>query len=102
MHESTVTVLLLNKYMETPQGLYELKYFFSTGVQCRRGGERISASSIKKQIEEMVAQEDPTQPLSDEQIAQNLQEQGISISRRTIAKYRNELGIASTIILRRY
>jgi RNA polymerase sigma-54 factor len=88
--------------METPQGLYELKYFFSTGVQCRRGGERISARSIKKQIEEMVAQEDPTQPLSDEQIAQNLQEQGISISRRTIAKYRNELGIASTIIRRRY
>ncbi|NLP23191.1 MAG: RNA polymerase factor sigma-54 [Syntrophomonadaceae bacterium] len=102
VHESTVSRATTNKYMETPQGLYELKYFFSTGVQCRRGGERISARSIKKQIEEMVAQEDPTQPLSDEQIAQNLQEQGISISRRTIAKYRNELGIASTIIRRRY
>ena len=102
VHESTVSRATTNKYMETPQGLYELKYFFSTGVQCRRGGERISARSIKKQIEEMVAQEDPTQPLSDEQIAQNLQEQGISIPRRTIAKYRNELGIASTIIRRRY
>lgn len=102
VHESTVSRATTNKYMETPQGLYELKYFFSTGVQCRRGGERISARSIKKQIEEMVAQEDPTQPLSDEQIAQNLQEQGISISRRTIAKYRNELGIASTIVRRRY
>ena len=60
VHESTVSRATTNKYMETPQGLYELKYFFSTGVQCRRGGERISARSIKKQIEEMVAQEDPT------------------------------------------
>jgi RNA polymerase sigma-54 factor len=102
VHESTVSRATTNKYMETPQGLYELKYFFSTGVKCRRGAEKISARSIKKQISEMVAQEDPTQPLSDELIAQNLQEQGISISRRTIAKYRNELGIASTIVRRRY
>lgn len=102
VHESTVSRATTNKYMETPQGLYELKYFFSTGVQCGRGAEKVSARSIKKQIEEMVAQEDPTQPLSDELIAQNLQEQGISISRRTIAKYRNELGIASTIVRRRY
>lgn len=102
VHESTVSRATTNKYIQTPQGLFELKYFFSTGVQCSRGEEKISARSIKKKIEDIVAQEDPTHPLSDEVIAQNLQEQGICISRRTVAKYRNELGIASTMTRRRY
>lgn len=102
VHESTVSRATTNKYIQTPQGLFELKYFFSTGVQCSRGEEKVSARSIKKRIEDMVAQEDPTQPLSDETIAQTLQGQGICISRRTVAKYRNELGIPSTMTRRRY
>jgi len=102
VHESTVSRATTNKYIQTPQGLFELKYFFSTGVQSTRGEEKVSARSIKKKIEELVAQEDPTHPLSDEAIAQILQEQGICISRRTVAKYRNELGIACTMARRRY
>lgn len=102
VHESTVSRATTNKYIQTPQGLFELKYFFSIGVQSSRGEEKVSARSIKKKIEDMVAQEDPTHPLSDETIAQILQEQGICISRRTVAKYRNELGIASTMTRRRY
>lgn len=102
VHESTVSRATTNKYIQTPQGLFELKYFFSTGVQCTRSEEKVSARSIKKRIEELVAQEDPTRPLSDEAIAQTLQEQGICISRRTVAKYRSELGIACTMARRRY
>lgn len=102
VHESTVSRATTNKYIQTPQGLFELKYFFSTGVQCGQGEDKVSARSIKKMIEEMVAEEDPIRPLSDEAIAQSLQDKGICISRRTIAKYRQELGIASTISRRRY
>lgn len=102
VHESTVSRATTNKYIQTPQGLFELKYFFSTGVQSTKGEEKVSARSIKKMIEELVANEDPTRPLSDEAIAQILQEQGICISRRTVAKYRNELGIACTMARRRY
>lgn len=102
VHESTVSRATTNKYIQTPQGLFELKYFFSTGVQCHRGEEMVSARSIKKMLEEMVAKEDATRPLSDEAIAQALQSQGITISRRTVAKYRQELGIASTMSRRRY
>ena len=102
VHESTVSRATTNKYIQTPQGLFELKYFFSTGVKCSRGREKVSARSIKKKIEDLVAQEDPTQPLSDEVISQTLQKEGICISRRTVAKYRNELGIASTMARRRY
>lgn len=103
VHESTVSRATTNKYIQTPQGLFELKYFFSTGVQSNRNNEeKVSARSIKKMLEELVGKEDPIHPLSDETIAQELQTRGICISRRTVAKYRQELGIASTMARRRY
>lgn len=102
VHESTVSRATTNKYIQTPQGLFELKYFFSSGVQAYGGDEKVSARSIKYQIEEIINGEDPTRPLSDESIAQMLKKEGIRISRRTVAKYRQEMGIASTMSRRRY
>lgn len=101
VHESTVSRATTNKYMETPQGLFELKYFFSTGVgDCE--DDKVSSKSIKHIIEEIIAKEDTAKPLSDEAIAKILKEKDIKISRRTVAKYRQELGIGSTVARRRY
>ncbi len=102
VHESTVSRATNNKYMQTPQGLFELKFFFSTGVHAYGGEEKVSARSIKHILEEIVASEDPMHPLSDEAIAKLIQSKGIRISRRTVAKYRQELGIAATMSRRRY
>jgi len=102
VHESTVSRATNNKYMQTPQGLFELKFFFSTGIHAYGGEEKVSARSIKHILEEIVASEDPMQPLSDEAIAKIIQSKGIRISRRTVAKYRQELGIAATMSRRRY
>lgn len=102
VHESTVSRATTNKYIQTPQGLFELKYFFSTGVGACHGSQKISARSIKHMVEEMVAAEDQTNPLSDEAISALLKKKGIKISRRTVAKYRQELGILSTMARKRY
>ena len=101
VHESTVSRATTNKYMQTPQGLFELKYFFSTGVECS-GEDKVSSKSIKHMLQDIVAREDPQHPISDEAISQQLQEKGIRISRRTVAKYRQELNIPSTSARRRY
>ncbi len=101
VHESTVSRATTNKYIQTPQGLFELKYFFSTGVQSY-GTEKVSSKSIKYMLEEIIAAEDPTKPLSDDAITKVLNNKGIRISRRTVAKYRQELGILSTMARRRY
>jgi RNA polymerase sigma-54 factor len=92
MHESTISRVTTNKYVETPQGLFELKYFFHSGI-ASDNGEMVSSVSIKKTIRDMVAVEDSGKPLSDQEIAQVLQGQGLTIARRTVAKYREELGI---------
>ncbi len=102
VHESTVSRATTNKYIQTPQGLFELKYFFSTGVGSCYGSQKISARSIKHMVEEIVGAEDSTRPLSDEAIAAALKNKGINISRRTVAKYRQELGILSTMARKRY
>lgn len=101
VHESTVSRATTNKYMQTPQGLFELKYFFSTGVGAY-DHDKVSSKSIKHTLEEIIAKEDCTKPLSDDAIANLLKEKGIQISRRTVAKYRQELGIGSTISRKRY
>ena len=101
VHESTVSRATTNKYIQTPQGLFELKYFFSTGVEAS-GDDKISSKSIKHMIQDIIAGEDPQHPISDEAIAQQLQAKGIRISRRTVAKYRQELNIPSTSARRRY
>lgn len=102
VHESTVSRATSNKYMQTPQGLFELKYFFSSGLESAHNDEKMSSKSIKHMLEGMIGEEDPTRPLSDEQIAQLFKKKGIRISRRTVAKYRQELGIPSTMSRRRY
>lgn len=91
MHESTVSRATTEKYIQTPQGLYELKFFFNRGVN------NLSSVSIKAIIAEYIKNEDPASPLSDRQIARLLAEsRGMELSRRTVAKYRNELGIPSS------
>jgi RNA polymerase sigma-54 factor len=92
MHESTISRVTTNKYVETPQGLFELKYFFHSGI-ASDSGEMVSSVSIKKKIRDMVAAEDSGKPLSDQEVAQLLRGQGLNIARRTVAKYREELGI---------
>jgi RNA polymerase sigma-54 factor len=92
MHESTISRVTTNKYVETPQGLFELKYFFHSGI-ASDNGEMVSSVSIKKTIRDMVGAEDSGKPLSDQEVAQVLRGQGLTIARRTVAKYREELGI---------
>ncbi len=101
VHESTVSRATTNKYIQTPQGLFELKYFFSTGVGAY-DQDKVSSKSIKHTLEQIIAEEDAAKPLSDDAIACLLNEKGIQISRRTVAKYRQELGIGSTISRKRY
>ncbi len=92
MHESTISRVTTNKYVETPQGLLELKYFFHSGIQSG-DGEMISSVSVKKMIQDLLANEDAAKPLSDQEVAQILKSRGLTIARRTVAKYREELGI---------
>ena len=92
MHESTISRATTNKYMHTPRGVFELKYFFSSHVATTAGGE-CSSTAIRALIKKLVAAENPSKPLSDNKIAQLLKEQGIEIARRTIAKYRDALFI---------
>ncbi|RMG58853.1 MAG: RNA polymerase sigma-54 factor [Deltaproteobacteria bacterium] len=92
MHESTVSRVTSGKYVQTPHGLFELKYFFTGGLS-RRDGEAIASESVKEKIKELIKNEDPSKPLSDIQIARILKSQGINIARRTVTKYRESLGI---------
>jgi len=93
MHESTISRVTTQKYMHTPRGIYELKYFFSSHVATREGGE-CSSTAIRALIKKLVASENPQKPLSDSKITSLLGEQGINIARRTIAKYRESLSIS--------
>ncbi|EGL83719.1 RNA polymerase, sigma 54 subunit, RpoN [Caldalkalibacillus thermarum TA2.A1] len=95
MHESTISRATNQKYMQTPRGLYELKFFFTQGV-AKQNGELTSDAQIKEMIKQLIAAENKRKPLSDQKIAQHLQAKGISIARRTVAKYRDELGILSS------
>jgi RNA polymerase sigma-54 factor len=101
VHESTISRVTNNKYIQTPQGVFELKYFFCSGLESRHG-ERYSSRSIKRMLKEMIIEEDARNPYSDQQIADKLRSRGIKISRRTVAKYRMELGIESTAKRKRY
>src|SRR5438552_3642637 len=92
MHESTISRVTTNKYVETPQGLFELKFFFHSGI-ASGDGEMVSSVSVKKMIQDLLANEDATKPLSDQEVAGILKGRGLTIARRTVAKYREELGI---------
>ncbi|MFV0436719.1 MAG: RNA polymerase factor sigma-54 [Desulfopila sp.] len=92
MHESTISRVTSNKYAHTPQGIYELKYFFSTAIP-REGEEALAAESIKTRIRQMIQEEDKSKPLSDNAISAMLAEKNIQIARRTVAKYREQMKI---------
>lgn len=101
MHESTVSRAINGKYVQTPRGVYELKFFFQTGLDSVNGSS-ISTKTIKMMLKEMVDNEDPYNPLSDQKIADIFRKQGIIIARRTVAKYREELGIPSSTKRKRF
>jgi RNA polymerase sigma-54 factor len=92
VHETTVSRAVSGKYMQTPQGVFEMKYFFTSGIQTATG-VGISNTSVKDMIAEMIRKEDQSKPLSDEEIVKMLDQKGIKIARRTVAKYRSELNI---------
>jgi len=92
VHETTVSRAVSGKYMQTPQGLFEMKYFFTAGIQTA-SGDGMSNTSVKDMIAEIFKKEDPTKPLSDQEVVKMLKEKGIVIARRTVAKYRTELNI---------
>ncbi|WP_022668501.1 RNA polymerase factor sigma-54 [Desulfospira joergensenii] len=92
MHESTISRVTSNKYAYTPQGLFELKYFFNSSIE-RIGGESMASASVKETIRQLIDNENPESPLSDDRIASILQESDIQIARRTVAKYRKVLNI---------
>jgi RNA polymerase sigma-54 factor len=92
MHESTVSRVTNEKYVQTPRGVLPLKFFFSSALSTA-SGEDASARSIRAKLEKMVAEEKPAKPLTDQQIVHLFEEQGIQIARRTVAKYRDQLGI---------
>src|SRR5215217_8624976 len=95
MHESTVSRVVNNKYMHTPQGVFELKYFFHSGISSSYG-ESVSSVTIKQRIRKIIEAEDPRKPLSDSKIVSILQHEGLVLARRTIAKYREELKIPTS------
>ena len=95
MHESTVSRVVTNKYMHTPQGVFEMKYFFHSGISSSYG-ESVSSVTIKQRIRKIIEAEDARKPLSDSKIVSILQHEGLVLARRTIAKYREELKIPTS------
>jgi len=100
MHESTVSRVTNEKFVQTPRGVLPLKFFFSSGLSTT-GGEDVSARGIKDQIQKLVEGEDPKSPLTDQAIVSILSDQGVNIARRTVAKYRDQLGVLSARMRKR-
>ncbi len=101
VHETTVSRAIANKFIKTPHGVFDFKYFFTPGYQ-NDNGASVSNTSVKEMINDLIAGEDRSQPLSDQEIVAKLQEKGINIARRTVAKYREELGLLPSNLRRDY
>ena len=101
VHETTVSRAIANKYIRTPHGVFDMKFFFTPGYE-NSTGEAVSNKSVKEMINELVALEDKGRPLSDQELVTKLQEKGIKIARRTVAKYREELGLLPSNLRRDY
>ena len=101
VHETTVSRAVSGKYMQTPQGLFEMRYFFTSALKTATGQD-VSNASVKQVINELVENEDKAKPFSDEQIVKILAEKNLKIARRTVAKYRGELNILSSNMRRVY
>jgi RNA polymerase sigma-54 factor len=95
MHESTISRVTNSKYAYTPQGIYELKYFFNTGITSTQG-EDLASESVKNLVREIISKEDPKKPYSDEKLVQILKGMNINIARRTVSKYREAMKILSS------
>ncbi len=102
MHETTVSRAIANKFLETPHGLFPYKYFFTSGYNGNEEGGGVANTSIKEEIAKIVQSEPVSKPYSDQKIVEILSEKGITIARRTVAKYREELGIVATSLRRKY
>jgi len=101
MHESTVSRVTSNKYLHCDRGMFELKYFFTSGVASADGEGAVSAEAVKAQIRALCDAEDPSDILSDDQLVDLLKEKGFDLARRTVAKYREAIGIGSSVQRRR-
>jgi RNA polymerase sigma-54 factor len=101
MHESTVSRVTSNKYLSCERGLYELKYFFTSGIQSADGGDAASSEAVKSRIKALIAAEEPSKILSDDQLVDMLKDEGFDIARRTVAKYREAIGLGSSVQRRR-
>lgn len=101
MHESTVSRVTTNKYVHTPQGIFELKYFFNSGIS-KSDGDSLASESVKLKIKNLISDEDPKNPLSDQKIVDLLKKEGIKIARRTVAKYRDVLKILPSSKRKKY
>jgi RNA polymerase sigma-54 factor len=101
VHETTVSRAVSGKYIQTPQGVFEMKYFFTSGIQTATG-EGMSNTSVKDMIADIFRNEDPLKPLSDQEVVLMLSEKGIVIARRTVAKYRSELNILPSNLRKMY
>jgi RNA polymerase sigma-54 factor len=96
MHESTISRVTTNKYVHTPAGIFELKYFFNSSIPTADGGNELASEAVKQKIRQMIQKENPKHPLSDQKIVTLLRLENIEIARRTVAKYRETLGILSS------
>jgi RNA polymerase sigma-54 factor len=96
MHESTISRVTTNKFVHTPVGIFELKYFFNSSISAADGGDSLASEAVKEKIRQMVSKEDAKNPLSDQKIVELLRAENIDIARRTVAKYRDMLGILSS------
>ena len=101
MHESTVSRVTSNKYMATPRGIFELKYFFTSSIASATGGDAHSAEAVRHKIKELIDAETPKAVLSDDTLVDMLKADGIDIARRTVAKYREAMNIPSSVQRRR-
>ena len=95
MHESTISRVTTNKYMHTPRGVFEFKFFFSSHLSSDSGEDQ-SSTSVRAKIRKMIAAENPAKPLSDSKVMNLLKDEGISVARRTVAKYREAMSISSS------
>lgn len=102
LHESTISRVTTSKFVHTPHGIFELKYFFNSGIRRSDGGEDLASASVKQKIKDIVAKEDPKRPLSDQEIVEMLKIEKIEIARRTVAKYREALAILPSSKRKKY
>lgn len=101
MHESTISRVVSNKYMHSPQGIFELKYFFSSSIK-KSEGDSIASKSVQEEIRNLINKEPPRKPYSDSEIVDLLEAKGIHIARRTVAKYREMIGILPSSRRKKY